>query len=954
MFDALSDLVLDIREDVPDRPVIAEMDAHRELAEEKADGGHVLDALPAVVIPGDLDVGPVVVDEDRECRDGDEELIAADAVGFLDILQLRLLDLELRKDLSHLVASGPVVDQGVFRPFDPVVALLEIAAALLVESCVLVLFPVGQHHVIVVRFNGLACKGLFHAVHQDLEGGPVEERVVDVKEDIARLLGLEDPAAEKPAADDLEGIDEGVLDKFHLEFGQVLHMEVFKGLRRVLLHQRAVLGPVVGRLEGGMGLDDLLHDLAGLPDIVEFLVELHHGVEVVHGGEGRVELVVHHVELLRRQGVRFGECLRVALVRGLSSALGDLFFIEVRDLFRCPAQEDLGGRQVGKVALGDQGNGGQGVPSELVEIVADADPAQAQGLFKGLAELFLQVCLGRRVIALEISRLRLGQGLPVQLAVGLEGDFVDLEEVRRDHVVGESPAQLGAELVFIKGDIRRVVGAQKALAALFKSPGGRPVDPQSRLHSRLDLRGLDPVAVDLDHVVPAPEQDIVARRVLLRQVTCVEESVDKGLLRLLRQVDVAPHIGVLKAELAGLAVRHFVPVLVQQEDPGVHLRMTDRAGAVGLVDPEKAHREAALGAGVDVDQVQARNVGVVGRLAPDKEHPEEGGLPAAQHTDIGGREEGDGDLFGQEKLGQGGRVLDGLIGRDVVFAAEHIQGGQDDDDGRHKVHGGQGRDAVLVREQGLTVLPDRQDRPLQVPVLVQDALGVSGRAGGIDREGRVVGVCLDMTCQGLRAHHVVPVRGVQLELTAAVLPDIADPVRRIGVLDQGPGRTRLPDPDHGDDREHAPGQVDQDKVLPPDPLLLQPCIDPARHLVELVVIDALGIGLIKQDRRQRIPLCVFLQTVEYCSCHGLCMLLSKKMFIPRVIPMSLIVLAPLFLFDVTAVIYYNAQAPQVPVNRVSPFQAPFQAVFLVRAMISEKNGCRRKALKAEHIGADVI
>jgi hypothetical protein len=70
--------------------------------------------------------------------------------------------------------------------------------------------------------------------------------------------------------------------------------------------------------------------------------------------------------------------------------------------------------------------------------------------------------------------------------------------------------------------------------------------------------------------------------------------------------------------------------------------------------------------------------------------------------------------------------------------------------------------------------------------------------------------------------------------------------------------------------------------------------------------------------------------------------------------MSLIVLAPLFLFDVTAVIYYNAQAPQVPVNRVSPFQAPFQAVFLVRAMISEKNGCRRKALKAEHIGADVI
>ena len=64
VLDALSHLILDIREDIPDRHVLFEPDSHRKFPEEEADGGHVLDALTAIVVPGDLDVIAPVVNGD--------------------------------------------------------------------------------------------------------------------------------------------------------------------------------------------------------------------------------------------------------------------------------------------------------------------------------------------------------------------------------------------------------------------------------------------------------------------------------------------------------------------------------------------------------------------------------------------------------------------------------------------------------------------------------------------------------------------------------------------------------------------------------------------------------------------------------------------------------------------------------------------------------------------------
>ena len=99
------------------------------------------------------------------------------------------------------------------------------------------------------------------------------------------------------------------------------------------------------------------------------------------------------------------------------------------------------------------------------------------------------------------------------------------------------------------------------------------------------------------------------------------QAVTKGFCRLFGQVDIAADIGILKAELADLVVECLFPVLGDQRDVQIQLGLTDGTDLIGFIDLEHADRKAALGGGVDIDQVEVLVVQVVRRLAADKEHP---------------------------------------------------------------------------------------------------------------------------------------------------------------------------------------------------------------------------------------------------------------------------------------------------------------------------------------------
>ena len=340
------------------------------------------------------------------------------------------------------------------------------------------------------------------------------------------------------------------------------------------------------------------------------------------------------------------------------------------------------------------------------------------------------------------------------------------------------------------------------------------------------------------------------------------KAAGKGLCRLLRQIDVAADKGVLKTELAGLAVGDLSAVLAEEFDGRLDLGFADGAGLVGPVNREKAHRKAALAAGVDVDEAEIFVIEIVGRLAAHKQHAQEGARVAAELAHIGRRQEGDGNAFGEEELGQRRGVLDGSVGDDEVFSAVHVQRRQNHDDGGHEVHRGQGGKPVLLVEGDLPVDADRVNRPLEIAVLVQDALGAAGRAGGVDGIGGIVLVRVLVPGKRGESHDLVPVLGTDLKPAAAVLADIADALRRIGVLHQGPGSAGLPHADHGDDGQHAAGQVDEHKVLPADFVLLQPAVYAAGEIVQLGIGDALCMRIVKQNRRTRVHPGIALQSLN--------------------------------------------------------------------------------------------
>ena len=488
-----------------------------------------------------------------------------------------------------------------------------------------------------------------------------------------------------------------------------------------------------------------------------------------------------------------------------------------------------------------------------------ADAVQLQHFFHGGAQGLLYVGLRRCVVAAEIADVRFRQCLAVQLAVGLQRHLVDMEIVGRDHVVGQPFHHLSAELFGVHGDVRGVVGAQETFSALLEPPGSGPVNAQHRFHGGLDFRRFNPVAVDLDHVAGTAQQHIVTAGIPPGEVSRVIDAVNKGFVCFLRKVQVTADEGIFKTEFADLAVGYFLAGFVQADDPGLNRGLADGAGFVRLVDFEHADGETAFRAGVDIDQVQVLVEDIVGRLAADKEHPQEGAGLVAQHPDIGRGQEGDRDPFHQEEPGQGGRVLDCGVGNDIGLAAEYVQCGKDHNDGSHKVHRRQQGQPVVLVEGDLPADPDGLDGPVQVAEFMEYAFGISRGAGGVDGIGSVVLVRRFISGKRRGMHHVRPVVRVQLKPASAVFTDVVDPFRRIGILHQRPGGAGAPYADHGDHRHDAPRQVQQDEGFLSDAALLQVGVDAAAHVLQLGVGDAFGVRIVEQDRLIRFLRGILLQ-----------------------------------------------------------------------------------------------
>ena len=195
MFDPLLHLLVHIGKDIPQRIAVPEADCYGQVAKQQAYRCHILQILAAVVDPRKLHIRRMVIDGNRQSSHRDEELIPADSVCFLHGVHLRLQNVQRRKQLTHLILSGVMVDLREAGPFNSVITVFKILPALFIEGRVLNLFTALKHQIVKVRICLHAHVCLADIVHKHLKGASVKYGVMYVEEHISGFLRLKDPAS---------------------------------------------------------------------------------------------------------------------------------------------------------------------------------------------------------------------------------------------------------------------------------------------------------------------------------------------------------------------------------------------------------------------------------------------------------------------------------------------------------------------------------------------------------------------------------------------------------------------------------------------------------------------------------------------------------------------------------------------------------------------------------------
>ncbi|XSF17196.1 hypothetical protein VZQ01_00405 [Myxococcus faecalis] len=269
------------------------------------------------------------------------------------------------------------------------------------------------------------------------------------------------------------------------------------------------------------------------------------------------------------------------------------------------ARDDLGGEE--------------GVATELEEVAVEADALQAEDVGEDGSETSL--CGSGRLDEFVGGRgrgeVRSRQRLPVELAVGGEGEGRQRDESRGHHVLGQPLLEEALERGGIDGRVARGEVGDEALVArdILTSEDDGVLDAGEETQSGLDFAELDAEATNLHlEVVAAEELEGAVREPASLVASAVEASTggaaegvrDEALGGEVGAVEVTPSQAVAAdEELSGNARRKRLEGGVEDEGGGVGERRADGDGAgdsVTVAEGEGGGEGGVLGGAVAVDE----------------------------------------------------------------------------------------------------------------------------------------------------------------------------------------------------------------------------------------------------------------------------------------------------------------------------------------------------------------
>ena len=250
--------------------------------------------------------------------------------------------------------------------------------------------------------------------------------------------------------------------------------------------------------------------------------------------------------------------------------------------------------------------------TEFEEVILTADSRQLEQLGPKRCKLAFQALAWRAVVVIDVRHF--GQGLAVDLAIDVQRQLSQRDDLRGHHVLGQLLAQRCFERV---GRLqRRHVGHQPAPCHTVATDHGRFADPIEHAQACFDLAGLDTEAANLDLLIDAPE---VIERAIFTPTHTVAGTVETPTRHAEGIGDEAlgghPRTLVITArqqltadvQLADHTARQRLQVLVEYvQISSAHcladgrISGTTTAGSIGLPQQGRDHR---FGRPIAIDQV---------------------------------------------------------------------------------------------------------------------------------------------------------------------------------------------------------------------------------------------------------------------------------------------------------------------------------------------------------------
>ena len=115
----------------------------------------------------------------------------------------------------------------------------------------------------------------------------------------------------------------------------------------------------------------------------------------------------------------------------------------------------------------------------------------------------------------------------------------------------------------VQCNIVRIITADGYTAIVRKDFYRSPGQAENILHGLLDLTGLHPVAVYLDHIIDSSKDHEVSVRKLPSHVSGVVDPSPEGFFIFLRKIPVSPEVRVFKAYLTDHSGRYPFALLIQ-------------------------------------------------------------------------------------------------------------------------------------------------------------------------------------------------------------------------------------------------------------------------------------------------------------------------------------------------------------------------------------------------------